>query len=318
MLGLLLAVAVAVASWLLTCAAWRFDRVAAGVLPLDPRSFERLTLIALGTAGASEDHNRRGTALALGRGASLVLVDAGRGVAEGLRAASIPMAQPDAVLLTSLLPENLVGLDDLLAAAWLEGRREPLRVIGPPGTAEAARAAAAAIQRGVVARARALGDDPAPPAFDVHEVSGDWTGAEGPLALRATALPGGPLDALAWRIEADGRSAVVAGVGWGGAELEEFARGAGVLVHDAAFVPTPEAAQELQIDEDPERLRRMAKLVTGLDEVGNIARRAGVNTLVLVRLRPPPVYDLQVTSLVDDAFDGRIAVAHDGDEFTPY
>jgi len=34
-------------------------------------------------------------------------------------------------------------------------------------------------------------------------------------------------------------------------------------------------------------------------------------------MRQPAVLDLQITSRVDDAFDGPIAVAHDGDEFTP-
>ena len=47
------------------------------------------------------------------------------------------------------------------------------------------------------------------------------------------------------------------------------------------------------------------------------ARRAGVGALVLIRMRQPPVFDLQVTTRVDDAFDGPIHVARDGDEFTP-
>jgi hypothetical protein len=34
-------------------------------------------------------------------------------------------------------------------------------------------------------------------------------------------------------------------------------------------------------------------------------------------MRPPPVYDLQITSVVNDDFDGRIVIAEDGDEITP-
>jgi hypothetical protein len=34
-------------------------------------------------------------------------------------------------------------------------------------------------------------------------------------------------------------------------------------------------------------------------------------------MRPPPVYALQITSVVNDTFDGRISIAEDGDEFTP-
>jgi ribonuclease Z len=221
------------------------------------------------------------------------------------------------VLLTNLLPENTVGLDDLLAAAWRNGRREPLRLYGPPGTAAMAEATVAAIAPGAVARAEAFGDDPTPPAFTVREFTSEGRDTLGELAFSAAALPGGPVPALAWRIEARGRSAVVSGTGWGAEALEAFAKGAQLLVHDAAYVPTPQEAAEHGLEEAPERLRREAAFFTHLDEVGAVARRAGVGSLVLVRLRPPPVYDLQITMRVDDQFDGRISVAQDGDEFIP-
>ena len=68
---------------------------------------------------------------------------------------------------------------------------------------------------------------------------------------------------------------------------------------------------------DPERLRREATLHTSILEVGALAARAKVATLVLVRMRPPPFFPLQVTSLVGQDFDGEIAVPDDGAEFTP-
>lgn len=315
--GFAIVLAVAVASWMLTCAAWRFDEVRAGVIPLEARDFARPTVVTLGTAGAAANQNRRGPCTAVALDGTVVLVDAGRGVAESLRAARIPASQPDVVLLTNLLPENVVGLDDLVAAAWRLGRRDPIRVIGPDGTREVALAAARDVADGAVARARALGDDPAPPAFDAVEVQDGFADRDGGIDFRAAGLPGGPLPALAWRLEAQGRSVVVSGTGWGADALVQAASGADVLVHDAAFVPTPEQAAQLGVEEDPARLRREAGLHTGLDEAGSIAQRAGVDTLVLVRLRPPPVFDLQVTSVVDDAFDGRIVVADDGEEIAP-
>ncbi len=137
------------------------------------------------------------------------------------------------------------------------------------------------------------------------------------MSIRAGALPGGPLAALAWRFEAGGRSVVVAGTGWAPDALIDFAREADVLIHEAAFVPTPELAEQIGLAVEPERLRREAALHTSIDDVGGLATRAGVETLVLVRLRPPPVYDIQLTSLIDDEFPGRIVIADDGDEITP-
>lgn len=318
LIGLALALAVAAFGWALTCAAWRFDRIAAGVVPLDPREFPGLSVVTLGTGGAHADHNRRGPALAVASGREVVLVDAGRGVAESLRAAKIPVSQPFAIVLTSLLPENTVGLDDLLAEAWLAERSESLRLIGPPGTAALVRNLEAALRPGAEALLEArTGSAAARPGFEVEELAEDFALERGPLSLRAAALPGGPVQAFAWRFEGRGVAVVVSGAGWAPEALAGFAQGAQLLVSEAAFLPTPEQAREMGIEEDPERLRREAALHTGIDAVGEIARRAGVKTLVLVRLRPPPVYDLQVTSVVDDRFDGRVLVAEDGEEITP-
>ncbi len=68
---------------------------------------------------------------------------------------------------------------------------------------------------------------------------------------------------------------------------------------------------------DPERLRGEAALHTSIEDVGDLATRSGVDTLVLVRLRPPPVYAIQLTRPIGQTFDGRIRIADDGDEFRP-
>lgn len=315
--GLGIVLTMAALSWAFTCSAHRYDRVIAGISPLDPRHFPRLTLITVGTGGAFENLDRRGPAMAVALAGRIVLVDAGRGVSEALRASGIPVSQPDTVFLTSLLPENTVGLDDLLLSGWLDGRKQPLRLVGPPGTTELARALTAGHQRGVAAAARARDLPPAAARFHAIEVAGGWSERLGELAVRAGEIPGGPLEALAYRFEWRDRSAVVGSAGWGLGALEDFARGANVLVHELVLVPTPELAAQSPLEIEPETARREAALHTGIHEVGALARGAGVETLVLVRLQPPPVYDFQLTSQVDDYFDGRIVVATDGDEIRP-
>ena len=308
-----------VACWALTCAAWRFDQVAEGVKPLEPRDFPRLTLLTLGTGGAYENPARRGPATAVALGRRVLLVDAGRGVAESLRAAKLPVAQPDTLLLTHLLPENTVGLDDLLLTGWLEGRTAPLRVIGPPGTRALVDGLAAAHAGAIAALGAALGLA-AGGRRGRRRSRSRMAGArsQGALSLRAAALPGGPLDARAYRFEAGGRSIVVSGTGWGADALVAFARGANVLVHEAAFMPGARGGARAR-DRCAGRPARGARprCTRRSTDVGALAARAGVGTLVLVRLRPPPVFDLQITSLVDDNFAGRIVIAKDGDEITP-
>jgi len=300
-----------IASWSATCAAWRFDEVAAGVRPQDPRNFPNLTAVIVGTGGAYENPARRGPATAIAHGRDVILVDAGRSVADALRAAELPVYQPDVILLTSLLPENTVGLDDLLFASWLSERQTPLRLVGPPGTKALARHLHLAHSAGLQSMASGLGI-PAVSEFEVEEIAGGWTGALGEISIRAGDMPGGPTPGLAYRFEAGRRSVVVGGPGWAPDTLAEFARDADLLIAEAVSVPSPEVAAELGI-EDTTRLEHEARLHTPVEDIGEVARRANAQSLALIRLRPPPVFDLQITGIVGDDYDGRVIIAKDGD-----
>ncbi|MFP8880978.1 MAG: hypothetical protein VCE43_16785 [Myxococcota bacterium] len=317
LVGLLLVVAVAVAGWVLTCGAWRLEQEVARVGPLDDRTFEILTVVTAGTGGRFENPERRGPVTAIGFGSRIVLVDAGRAVADALRLSTIPVSQPDAVYLTNLLPQNTIGLDNLLLTQWINGRERPLRVVGPAGTRALADGLLRGHRQGIAGRAGGLGTAGESPRFDVTEISGGWTEQIGGLSVRAEALPGGPIEALGYRFSAGGRSVVVSGTGWSPDALVELSRGADVLVHEAVFVPTPQIAEEMGMEADPGLLLREASEHTAIADVGGLAQRAGVKTLVLVRMRPPPIYDVQITSIVDDEFDGRIIIAVDGTEVRP-
>ena len=50
---------------------------------------------------------------------------------------------------------------------------------------------------------------------------------------------------------------------------------------------------------------------------GDIATEAQVERLVLVRLRPPPFFNLQVERIVATDFSGHIVVPDDGDLVFP-
>ena len=83
------------------------------------------------------------------------------------------------------------------------------------------------------------------------------------------------------------------------------------------IIPDADTAEEAGITIDPELLRMEAALHTALSDVGSIAQRAGVGSLVLVRMRPPPFYNFQITGAVGKTFDGDVIVASDGEEITP-
>ncbi len=311
--AIFLAIGVTIASWGTHYIATQFKAMAEDLQWLEPREFDGLTIVTVGTGTIYENPNRLGPATLLGTGTRAVLVDAGRGVAEALRTARIPLTQPDTVFLTRLSPETTVGLDDLLLTGWLNSRETPLRLVGPPGTRALAEGLTAAHRAGVSARGASFDLPGAGATFEVVEIADGWNAQSAGLSVRAAELPGGPAQAFAYRFEAAGRAVVVGTSGWGQEQLVALASGADALVHDAYWSGSLEQAIEAGAD-DPERLRVEATWLTPLEEVGGIATRAGVDSLVLTRLRPPPLYDFMFSRVVDESYDGHVLVAEDGEE----
>ena len=315
--ALALALVVVCVGWAASCVIWRAAEVGELVGPLTPRSFDELTVVTVGTGSPYENPERRGPATGIAWQESVALVDVGRGVAEGLRLAKIPVSQPSRVFLTSLMPENTMGLDDLLFTGWRQDRGQPIEIFGPVGT------------RGFVTKLRdaywqsqaALGNALALPApgIEVKVIEageGFETGWDG-LMARAASIDDGPLPALLWRFDAAGRSVVVSGVGWGDERLVSWAQGVDMLVHEAVYVPPPEDVEEAGVVADPERLRREAELHTSLLDIGRIANEADIGTLVLIKMRPPPFFEIQVTAEVASSFPGTVRVPNDGEELVP-
>lgn len=305
-------------AWVGAGVLWRAAEMAEIVAPLDKRTAVELEVVAVGTGNEYENPERLGPSTAIVSGETIVLVDAGRGLAEALRSAKIPVDQPGLVVLTNLLPLNTLGLDDLLLTGWLSGRQTPLRVVGPAGTRALVDALEAAHAPGRDALGGGLELPAAGGRIEVQEVGDGHSEAIGPLRLEARALPGGPLPTLAWRFIEGEHRVVVSGSGWGGKELASFAANADALVHEAAYLPTPEELTGTGAEvPHPERLALEAKLHTSILDVGDLAREAQTLRLVLVRLRPPPFFELQVRSIVANDFEGEIVVPEDGEVVYP-
>lgn len=319
---LLFALLALVASWFTIWGTWRYQKLAKDIAWLEDRSFETLTMLTIGTGSAYENPNRLGPVSAVGLGTRIALVDVGRGIAEALRHCQIRTSQPEAVYLSSLLPENIVGIDDLLATGWVAARNAPLRLIGPPGTRAVADAILAAQAPGTAALAQAIGLPEAGAQLQIIEATDGWSETrDDGLTIRAGAVGERPLPSLAWRFEtpAQGPRAalalVVAGSGPDPAALEAFSQGAGLLAVEGFFRASVDAVIEAG-DPDSDRLRREADLHLATGAAGRLAQRAGIPLLVLTRLRPPPMFDQQFQTSVSEHFRGRVAIAGDCDSFS--
>ncbi len=101
---------------------------------------------------------------------------------------------------------------------------------------------------------------------------------------------------------------------WAPDDVLEAARGTDVLFHEASIIPEAEGAEAAGILIEPELLRREAAIHTVIVGVCDLARRARVDTLVLVRMRPPPFYNFQVKRMIGQTFGGEIVIPADGEE----
>jgi len=313
-----LVIGILILAWIGAGVLWRAAEMAELVAPLEAADYDELSVVTVGTGNEFENPERLGPATAVGLGTTVVLVDAGRGVSEALRRAKIPVDQPSVVFLTNLLPYNTVGLDDLLMTGWLTDRETPLRVVGPIGTRALVEGLTAAHAIGRGAMGGALGLPAAGARIDVSEIADGQSVEVGPIVAEARSLPGGPLPSLAWRFT-DGQSRiVVSGSGWGRDVLASFAGSADVLVHEAAYLPTVEELEGTGAAVvDPERIERDTALHTSVADAGRLATDAQIDRLVLVRLRPPPFFELQIRSLVSNTFGGEILIPSDGDVVFP-
>jgi ribonuclease BN (tRNA processing enzyme) len=302
-------------SWVLSFEASKLQKLSERVGVLEPRHFETLTVVTAGTGGAQEDPERLGPAIVVGVGDRVVLVDAGRGTSEALRGSKLPLPQVDTVFLTSLLPENVVGLGELLLTGWAAGRSQPLRVVGPPGTRGLVAGLGGAYTASIDAAGPSAGASSDGARFEAIEIGDGWKEERDGLAIRAAVLPGGPFPALSYRFESGGRAVVVNGVGFGQEALVVLAEGADLLVEEAMHTPTIESAAKAE-GVDGERVAKEAARHTHAAQAGDVAARAGVHKLVLVRLRPPALHDRQYLGLVREKFAGPVLVADDADEVT--
>src|SRR6478672_12904228 len=100
-----------------------------------PRNF-RVTL--LGTGAPPPSVTRFGPSILVEAGDQTLVFDAGRGASQRLEQLGVPFSGINAVFLTHLHSDHVVGLPDLWLSGWIFGRHWPLPLYGPRGTADMA------------------------------------------------------------------------------------------------------------------------------------------------------------------------------------
>lgn len=103
-----------------------------------PVAADEFRVTLLGTGSPAPVMRRFGPGVLVQAGGKNLLIDAGRGVTQRLMQSGLRLGQVDALFLTHLHSDHVVGIPDLWLTGWLEAsyalRKGPFVVYGPQGT----------------------------------------------------------------------------------------------------------------------------------------------------------------------------------------
>jgi len=292
-----------------------------------------LHLAICGAGGPMPDAKRSGACVAIVAGDRIFLVDTGTNGIRNLARMRYPVGNIAAVLLTHFHSDHMDGLGETATLRWVSvGNTSPLPVIGPQGVTEVVAGFNTAYELDTGYRHEHHGDLVAPlsgagmvavefPLPALGELTTVYE--EDGLKIQMLAVDHEPIDpAAAYLFSYQGRTILVSGDTVKYANLQQFAKGVDILVHEAL---SPEMLGIMHDGAVATGNEVMAKVTVDVlnyhttpVEAAEIARDAGVGQLVYYHIVPPLVFpgaEAVWLEGVDEVFE-NYTLSQDGTSFT--
>ena len=284
----------------------------------------RTQIVMLGTGTPIPDPERMGQAIAVVVDSVAYLFDAGVGVVRrataagraGVRAFAPPnpRAQPDprfaAIFLSHLHSDHVMGLADAIFTPWIQGRRAPVDIYGPPGIAYLV----STILDGNAEEIQERVASPGGPSREgwrarAHESAPGQVFKDERITVRAFRVPHSErLDAFGYRIDTPDRSIVISGDTRESDAVADACNGCDVLIHevysDSGFKTIPAARQPYH-----------AGAHTPATAVGRVATRARARLLILNHVLAFGSTEEILLREVRSTFSGRVVIGRDLDVY---
>lgn len=279
-----------------------------------------MRLITLGTGGPRLDPERNSSCHLLQANEHWLIFDIGRGALQRVAQTGLPVKALGPLFISHLHVDHIGEFSHYLITSWIEGRRTPLKVYGPPGTAAIVELLTQSVYDRDIAF-RTQGETAFGPfvGADVTEVRGGQT-IEGPgwrvsceEVEHGHRLPFGEAFRQRWvclsyRVEAEGKVFSYSGDAVMCDELIRTARNADLHLQccymSAARMVNP-------------HLKGVGQYTLACsDTAGKIAAEAGVEHLVLTHFRQMDAEELaEIEADVRRDFPGRLSISSDLSEY---
>src|SRR4051794_5974246 len=261
----------------------------------------------LGTGSPEPRMDRFGPGILVEAGEKKLLFDCGRGAAQRIEQLKIPFTQIDALFLTHLHSDHVVGIPDLWLTGWARGRKVPLQVWGPPGTKEMMSHLTEAFQFDIQIRQ----DDDKLPARGVDVLAKDIEQGvvydNGGIKVTAFTVDHGQVKpALGYRIDFARHSVVLSGDTRYSENLIRFAQGTDVLIHE---VLAANAYRSLHTALTEWQMQKVMDHHTKTEEAAAVFTKVKPKLAVYSHIVPPNATDLLADTR--KSYSGPVEVGED-------
>ncbi len=284
----------------------------------------RTQIVMLGTGTPIPDPDRSGPAVAIVVDSVAYLFDAGAGVVRraaaagrnGVRAFAppTPTAQPspriDRVFITHLHSDHTLGLADVILTGWIQGRKAPLDIYGPPGTQRLVNGILDGNAEDIAERLSASGGPPVNGwKANVHEIAAGVVYQDARITVTAFSVDhAGWKYAFGYVVKTPDRMIVLSGDTRGSPPIADQCRGCDVLIHevysDAGFATLPAQRQVYHKGAH-----------TSATLLGDIATQAKPKLLILYHQLFFGSSEETLVGEVRSRFSGKVVSAHDLDVY---
>ena len=270
------------------------------------------TIKLLGTGCPSPSHIRFGPSTLVQVQNSNYLFDAGSGVTQRLNESGIKSSEIDLLFITHIHSDHIVDIYQLYISGWHQGREEPFKIVGPSGIREFFESQLNSFKRELEGRKKwEARPNENGLLYEIYEVDKGYVYEDNFAQITPFEVDHKPVEpAYGYKIEfnEEGRNKkiVISGDTRKCNKLIEQSFKADALVHEV-FIGLDFDGKRMT----KETLENIADYHTFPKEVGEVAKEALVEKLILTHFVPPVFDEKKLKADVEEVYKGEIVIGKD-------